>query len=258
MARAMWKGVIRFGDVKVPVKLFAAAEDRTVHFRLLHRKDQAPVRQAMINPLTDEVVPPERIRRAFVTAERDLVILEDSDLESLDPEPSRDIEVLRFLPVRTIDHRWYQRPYFLGPDAGGEPAYAALSEALAATEREGLARWVMRKKEYLGALRLQGGYPMLMSLRYADEIVAAEELAAPTGPELAGKEVQMASQLVEMLTGEFEPTAYRDEYRDRVRELVETKARGGRLAPKAAPRKRREEDLTRALEASLKQERKRA
>lgn len=155
-ARAMWKGVVRFEDVRVPVKLYSAVEDRSVHFRLLHRKDQAPVRQAMLNPETDEVVPYEHIRKAFVSGEGDLVVLEKDELETIEPEPAREIRIVSFLPVRAIDHRWYLRPYWLGPDGAGE-RYAAFVRALAGSEREGLARWVMRKKEYVGALRLVEG-----------------------------------------------------------------------------------------------------
>lgn len=257
-ARAIWKGVIRFGGVSVPVKLYSAVEDRTIHFRLLHDKDHAPVKQVMVNPETDEVVPYEATRRAYVTAEKDLVVLDDDDLAELAPEASRDIEIVQFLPPQAIDHRWYQRPYYLGPDDGADAAYAALTQALADSGREGLARWVMRKKEYVGALRLEAGYPMLISLRHAEEVVSADELQAPEGPELASKELAMAGQLMDMLEDHFDATAYRDEYRARVAELIETKARGGRSRRKAPARKKPSEDLTGALEASLKQERKRA
>jgi len=257
MARAMWKGVIRFADQQVPVKLYAAAEDRSVHFRLLHRKDQAPVKQAMVNPRTDEVVAYETIRRAFVTPERDLVVLDDEELASIEPEPSRDIEILQLLPPAAIDHRWYQRPYYLGPD-GAEATYAAFTRALADSGREALTRWVMRRKEYLGALRLEAGYPMLMSLRYAEEVISTEELGAPKGPALAKKELEMARQLVDMLTDTFDPHQYSDQYRGRVEELIQTKARGGKVRKKAPPKRAPAADLTAALEASLTQERKRA
>lgn len=257
-ARAIWKGMIRFDDVRVPVKLYSAVEDRTVHFRLLHRKDRAPVKQAMVNPETDQVVPYDQIRRAFITREGDAVVLDDEDLKALEPEASRDIEILQFVPPEVIEHRWYQRPYYLGPDDGADESYATLARALEDSGREGLARWVMRKKEYVGALRLEAGYPMLMSLRHAEEVISVEDLEAPDGPSLATRELDMARQLMDMLAGDFEPAAYRDQYRDRVQELIETKARGGKLSKKRPPKRRPPEDLTGALEASLKQERKRA
>ncbi|MEC9482783.1 MAG: Ku protein, partial [Halomonas sp.] len=213
-ARAMWKGVIRFGDARVPVKLYSAVQDRSVHFRLLHAKDRSPVEQAMVNPQNDEVVPYARTRRAYPTDEGSLVILDNEELDALAPEQTRDIEVTRFLPSGAIDHRWYNRPYYLGPD-GSEEDYFALIEALERSGREGLARWVMRKKAYVGALRLHQGYPMLMSLRHDEEVVALDTLSEPGGARLDDKELDMAQQLIGMLEAPFEPQQYHDEYRER-------------------------------------------
>lgn len=256
-AQTMWKGAVRFGSVRVPVKLYAAVQDRDVHFRLLHRKDKVPVRQAMVDEERDEVVPYAEARRAYTTEDGDLVILNREDMDALEPEPSRDIEVLEFLPPAVIDHRWYLRPYYLGPD-GSPGAYAALIEALERSGREGLVRWVMRKKDYVGALRLHQGYPMLISLRRAEEVMSVEELEAPKGRQLDKKELSMAHQLIEMLEAPFEPREYRDEYRERVLDLIETKRRGGSV--KVVPLRRAEpsEDLSKALEASLQQERRSA
>lgn len=151
-ARAIWKGVIRFAEVRVPVKLYSAVEDRSVHFRLLHADDYTPVRQILVNPHTDEVEPYQKTYRGYPTHEGHWVMLRPEELSALEPEPSRDIEILRFLPPKAIDHRWYLRPYYLGPD-GATDAYFALAAALEREGKEALARWVMRKKEYLGALR---------------------------------------------------------------------------------------------------------
>lgn len=257
-ARAMWKGVIRFGDHRVPVKLYAAVAGRGVHFRLLHRKDHAPVRQAMVNPQTDEVVPFDEVRRAYITAERDVVILDEDDLEALAPEPSRDIELLQLLPPKQIDHRWYLRPYYLGPDDRAETAYGTFTEALGNSGREALVRWVMRGKRYLGALRLEAGYPMLISLRHAEEVVSSETLEPPGGAELSNKELAMAEQLMDMLAGPFEPAEYQDEYRNRVEALIDDKASGKRLRKAPARKARATEDLSGALEKSLAEVRKRA
>jgi DNA end-binding protein Ku len=257
-ARAMWKGVIGFGGVRVPVKLYAAVEDRDVHFRLLHATDHAPVRQALVNPEADEVVPYREAHRAFATPEGDLVLLKDEELAEMEPEPSREIRILRFLPPDAIDRRWYLRPYYLGPDDGAADAYFALAAALARVGRVGLARWVMRNKEYLGALRLQSGYPMLVALHHAEEVVSLEGLGTPAGPSLDHRELAMARQLMDMLAADFVPTDYRDEYRARVEQLIETKMRGGRLAVAPPRRPRPSEDLAGALEASLRRERRHA
>src|SRR5688500_5951297 len=115
-ARAIWKGVISFGSVEIPVKLYSAVTDKSIHFRLLHAKDLVPVRQQMVNPETGDPVPSEEAAKAYPAGRNKLVLLEDEDLEKVEPKPSREIEVTRFVDPRQIDHRWYERPYYLGPD----------------------------------------------------------------------------------------------------------------------------------------------
>lgn len=249
-ARAMWKGVVRFGEVAVPVKVYSAIEDRSVHFRLLHETDLVPVKQELINPETGEVVPYDETKRGFVTDENAMIILEPDELEEVEPEASRDITVLHFLPPDAIDHRWYNRPYWLGPD-GSEDAYAALIAALERKGREGLARWTMRNKRYMGMLRLHQGYPMLMTLRNEHQVVAANALPEPAGPDLDERELAMAKQLMEMLAAPFEPDDYEDEYRDRVLEMIAAKAEGGTVQVGKPRKETRYEDLDEALRASL-------
>jgi DNA end-binding protein Ku len=249
-ARAIWKGIIRLGEVSIPVKLYSAVQEQRVHFRLLHAKDHIPVKQEMVHPETNEVVAKEAIRYGYETENGRIVILTDEELKSLEPEASRDIEIIRFLPGAAIDHRWYERPYFLGPD-GDRESYFALIAALDGTELEALARWIMRNKEYFGVLRLQAGYPVLVTLRFAEEVVPVSALKIPAGREIDQKEFAMAEQLVSAMGGTFDPGEYRDEYRNRVMELIAAKA-SGKIVPlrKAAPQKPTR-DLKKALEASL-------
>lgn len=257
-ARAMWKAVVQCGKHQVPVKLYSAIEDRNIHFRILSRKDKQPVRGAMVNPETGKIVPHDETRRAYVAENGDRAILETSELDALEPEPSRDIEIIAFLPTDQIDHRWYDRPYYLGPD-GDSKAYFAFTEAIETSELQGLARWVMRGKSYMGALRLYQGYPVLMSLKHADEVVAVENLEAPGGAALNPKELEMARQLIGMLAAELDLSDFHDAYRERVLKLVEAKAKGGpslKLA-KTSPKKPND-DVKRALQASLKSVRKSA
>ncbi len=253
-ARAIWKGVIRFGDVELPVKLYSAVEDQKVHFRLLDGEASGRVQQKMVASASGEEVPREEIRRGFEADPGVFVVLDDEEVEALRPEPSRDIDVTRFVPDAEIDHRWYDRPYYLGPDGGDDVArdYFALAEALGKRGREGVARWTMRNKEYVGALRPEGDHLALVSLRYAGEVIPTSALEAPGGRKLEPKEVDMAGALVEALADDFEPESYRDEYRDRVLELIEAKAEG-RTIERAAPEPEKEEtdDLSAALEASL-------
>jgi DNA end-binding protein Ku len=248
--RAIWKGIIRLGNISVPVKLYAAVEEKNVHFRLLHAKDNTPVKQEMVHPETGEVVPAAAIRHGFETEDGRMVILTDEELQSLEPEPSRQIDIISFLPGAAIDHRWYERPYLLGPDEDME-SYSALAAALDGSGTEGLARWVMRNKEYFGVLRLQAGYPVLITLRHMEEVVQLSELTIPAGREIDRREFAMAEQLVTAMADTFDPNQYRDEYRQRVMGLIAAKA-SGKIIPlrKAAPKKTTR-DLKKALEASL-------
>lgn len=250
-ARAIWKGVIRFGTHSVPVKLYSAVQDRTVHFRLLHKADKQPVKQKLVSSDTGDVVEYAEVKKAFPLTRGRMVVLEKEELEKLEPDDSRDIEVTRFVDPHDVDPRWYQRAYYLGPD-GNAKAYFAAAAALERKEKEGIARWVMRDKEYVGALRAVDGYLMLITLRHAEEIIAADALKPPTGRPLQKREIEMATQLVTALHGEFDPSQYRDEYRARVMELVETKAKGGKpKVVKFRPRTQGDDAITDALAASL-------
>ena len=250
-ARAIWKGVIRVGKTSLPVKLYSAVQDHQIRFRLLHEKDKAPVEQRLVNPATQEPISSEEVVRAYPLTRNTLVILEDEDLEKLEPESSRDIDITRFIDPAQLDARWYERPYYVGPDGDKKGEYFALAEALQKKEVEGIARWVMRKKSYVGALRNENGYLMLIVLRYADEVISAEQLQPPEGRPLEKKEIKMAEQLVAALSGKFDPSEFRDAYRDRVMELIEAKARGRKPTVKKFRPRKVEESLDRALEASL-------
>ena len=254
-ARAIWKGVLCLASQRVPVKLYSAIEDRSIHFRLLHAKDHAPVKQAMVDPDTDSVVPREDIRRGYTTAEGDIVLVHKKDLEEIEPAPSRDIMIEYFVPPGEIAYRHYLRPYLLGPD-GDEPAYVSFLKALKESGQEGFVRWVMRKKEYIGALRVFKGYPMLITLKYQEQVVDLDAVKAPKGKSLDDRELSMAEQLVDMLAEDFDPAAYQDEYREQVRKLIDTKAAGGKVKTFRPKRKRVTDDLSKALSASLKQEKK--
>jgi DNA end-binding protein Ku len=249
-ARAIWKASICFGSVDVPVKMYSAVQDRAVHFRLLDAKRHEPVKQHMVDPDTGDVVGKEQIRRAFESDEGELVILDEEELAELTPAPSREIRVTRFVPPEQITHQWYDRPYFLGPD-DDDKGYFALAAALRKREVEGVAHWTMRNKEYVGALRAEGDYLMLITLRRADEVVPASALPRPTGRALDDREVNMAKQLVAAMEDPFDIAAFHDEYRERVVDYVQAKAAGKVVKFPTAPRRQTEVDLADVLQASL-------
>ena len=261
MARAIWKGVLRFAGVKIPVRLFSAVEDRDIHFRLLHEKDRTPVRQQLVDPTSGQEVSYERVQKAYEIARGVFVILQPDELADVEPGDSRDIDVARFVAAGKIGHLWYERPYYLGPERGAERDYAALAKALADADKEGVARWVMRDREYAGALRASGPYLVLIALRHDDEVIAPAELEPPGGGKPAAKELALAEQLVAALEKPFDPTDYADEYRARVQQLIAAKSKGKKPKRARAVRKAEPASLERALAASLAhagRERKRA
>jgi DNA end-binding protein Ku len=249
-ARAIWKGVVHVGTLTVPVKLYSAVKSHAVHFRLLHKTDKQPVKQQLISSDTDEPIEYAEVKKAFPVSRGRLVLLEKEELEKIEPKDSRDIEVTRFVDTGDIDHRWYERAYYLGPD-GDQKGYFAAAAALERKKKEGVARWVMRDRSYIGALRAEGGYLMLITLRHAEEIIAAEALKPPTGRPLAQREIEMAGQLLSALHDEFDAEQFKDEYHERVMELIETKAAGRKPKVVKFRPKKETDDVTDALAASL-------
>jgi DNA end-binding protein Ku len=240
-ARAMWKGTLKIPGAPLAVKLYSAIEGKeTIHFRLLHEKDLTPVEGRMVNPETGKPVPIAETKRGYVTDSGEIVVLERDELD----------ELLRFVPRDAVDHRWYDRPYYLGPD-GDKGAYAALAKELEDEGVVGIARWVMRKKEYVGALLPEDGWVMLVTLRHAGEVIDASALEAPAGRELSAKEVQMAEQLLRALEGEFDPSEWKDEHRERLMELIEAKAKGKTIPIARGRKKKPADDLDEALRKSL-------
>jgi DNA end-binding protein Ku len=249
-ARAIWKGELKLNSTKVPVKLYAAVKDQTVRFHILDEDSKTRVKQHMINPDSGDEVTNEEIQKGFEVEPGTFVILAQKELESLEPKASREIEVERFLPPAAIPPEFYDRPYYLGPD-GDAANYFALAEALRNQEKEGLARWVMRKQPYVGALRAEGDYLVLFTLRHPEEVLSAKDLPKPAGRAADKRELAMAKQLVEMLKGEFDPKDYQDEYRERVMEFVEKKAKGKAPRLHLVKNKRKPASLEKILSKSI-------
>lgn len=250
MARAIWKGVIKFEDVEVPVKLYSAVSDRGVHFRLLHEKDLVPVKQRMVHPGTGQSVDYQDVMRGLEVTENVLVAFDKEELEELAPPPSRDIEITRFVDPSVINHQWYVRPYYLGPD-GQEGAYTALARALGRANKEGVARWVMRKKPYLGALRSLDDHLVMMTLRHADEVVRLAGVEPPERAPTAG-ELKLAEQLISALEAELDLSELHDDYRERILELIKSKAAGEKMELGRFEREPAEaKSLSDALRASI-------
>jgi len=252
VARAIWKGELKLGSTKIPVKLYSGVVDRTVRFHILDDKHLMRVKQHMVSPDSGEEVAKEEIQKGYEIEPGKFVVVTDEELEELEPKPSREIEIAEFVPPEAISQQWYERPYYLGPD-GEAKNYFALVDALKKRNREGIAHWVMRNKAYVGALRAEGDYLMLVTLRNAEEVISAKDLPRPAGRTPTQKELNMAKQLVELLEeAEFNAKDYKDEYRKRVMEFIEKKARGKAPRLQAVKSKRKVSALDSVLEKSLR------
>jgi DNA end-binding protein Ku len=252
-ARAMWKATLNVGGESLPVKLYSAVEDRSLRFHLLEEKTQTRITQKLIDPDTSEEVPREKTQKGYEVERGVYVLLSPEDLQAVEPPKSDEIQITRFVPSSAVGPEWYQRPYYLGPDGKDDAAYFAFAKALKKENRLGIAKWVMRKKRYIGALRSHEGYLMLLTLRFVEEVVSADELPKPpTGREFDAKELKMAEQLVSALEGEFKPEEFRDEYRDRVMKLIESKAHGQPVKLEVVKQKEPVDSIAESLAASLK------
>jgi DNA end-binding protein Ku len=250
MARAIWKGELQLGKHAVPVKLFSAAEDRTIHFHMLHAKDRAPVEQRIVRKDTGKEVSKEDIRKAFPVTRDKAAILQPDELDELVPPESRDIHILRFVPPAALGDQWYERPYYLGPDQDNGD-YFALAEALERKNVIGIVRWVMRKKRYVGGLTSSDGYLGISTLRRADQVLkfSGVEPAKTIAPQPS--ELKLAEQLVSSIETDFDPSQYENEYRKRLCKLIEAKARGEKIEPVKPKKKAPSADLAESLRASI-------
>ena len=251
-ARAMWKADLAVGKQSLSIKLYSAAVDRRVHFRLVHAADSVPLRRQLVHPETGDVVAADEARRGVRLDRGYYVVLDREELASLEPEPSRTIEVTALVPRDALDERWFERPYYLAPD-GAADGYFALAAALEEAGQLGIAAWTMRGHAYRGALMAVEGALALVTLRSRAEVLARSTLAAPAGEALPARELDLAAQLLQAMTAEFDWSAYRDQHRARVEELVRQKQAGKLRKPRPfKPHVVRDAGLVEALRASLK------
>lgn len=253
MPRPIWSGAISFGLVNVPVKVFSATSSKDVRFHQLDGKSNSRIKQKRVSAVTGEEVPFEDIIKAYEIAPDNYVTITPEELDALDPKATKTIDIEDFVDLDQIDPVYYERPYYLVPDKGGQKAYALLRNAMRETNKVGIARVVLRTKQYLAAIRPKDDALVMETMLFADEVNSLDELDLP-GPDVdvTDREEKMARSLIDSLTTDFEPDKYRDEYRERVLALIEQKASGQAIvAETAAEEAPRVVDLMAALEASL-------
>jgi DNA end-binding protein Ku len=253
--RPIWSGTITFGLVTVPVKLVTATRSQDVRFNQLEAGTGSRIRYRKVSEATGDEVPNEEIVKGFEISPGQYVVVDDEEMSAFAPKATRMIEIEDFVDLHQIDPIFFDNPYYLTPDRGAAKPYRLLLEAMADLEKVAVGRFVLRGKEHLVAIRPLGDALCIETMRYADEVVPIEELdGVPEGAEVepTKKELDMAHQLIEALTTDFEPSKYHDEYREHLRDLIEKKAAGEEIvAEPMVEEPAKVVDLMAALEASL-------
>ncbi|HEX4962146.1 MAG TPA: Ku protein [Thermoanaerobaculia bacterium] len=252
-ARPFGSGMISFGLVSIPVKLYSTGESAAgIQFNMLHKKCGSRLKQQYYCPVDNEVVGREDMVKGYEYSKNQYVLFTEEELKALNPEPTNAVEITEFVPLERVDPVYYEKSYYLGPDKGGDRPYRLLAEAMKKTGRAALARYSARGKDQFVLLRPYETGLVMQQLRYADELRSFEEV--PVGPaEIKEPELKLAIQLIEQIaTDEFKPEEYEDKQRQQVRSLIERKVQGEEItAPPVEAPKAQVIDLMAALKASL-------
>lgn len=255
MARAIWSGSISFGLVNIPIKLVGAITDKDIHFNQLHEQDGARIRYRKFCAKDDIEVPNEDIVKGYEIAQGQYVTFSDEELESADPKAARTVDIQDFVALDEIDPTYFDKPYYLIPDKNANKAYALLLQALEKSKKVGIARMVMREKEYLVALRSLGGVLMMETMHFAEEVVPPESLADEIKADEGAvdkRQLQLAQSIIDSLTTEFDPEKYENTHRQKLLDLIEAKAAGKQIVVEPTqPVSVKTADLLGALEKSL-------
>ena len=257
MPRAIWSGSISFGLLNVPVKLYSAVSRKNVSFRELRQSDGSRIRHKRVAEADGEEVPYDEIVKGYEVSPEQYIVVTRDELEEIDPKRTRAIEIQDFVDLDDIDPIYFDHPYYLGPDKGAEKAYGLLVKAMSDARKVAIARFVLRNREHLAAIRPASNALTMATMRFADEVVAPDELGEEVVPQDGGKlekrEVDMAKQLIDSLTSDFDPGKYRDEYREELLSLIDRKAQGESVVEPVSeePKPTKTPDLMAALEESL-------
>lgn len=252
MPRVLWKGVISFGLVNIPVRMYTAVRDRSLRFHMLTQDGSCRLRQKLYCPETGKEYNFNETARGYEVAPDQYVLLEDDEIRKLLPETGRNIEIEDFVALEEIDPIRYNRPYFLAPAEGGSKPYRLLIEAMEQTGKIGIARFVLHNKQHLAAVRVMQGGLALSTMYWPDEVLALKDVVAVPEDKVDPRQIQLATNLIEAMTKPFDPARYTDTYREKLAELIERKAEGKRIPLPSEPQKTAQVvDLMEALKRSL-------
>lgn len=253
MMRALWKGAITFGLITIPVKLFSAVSEKGVKFNLLHKEDGGRIRYQRVCSKCGKEVGWDDIAKGYEYAKDHYVMFDEDELDAVEIDSVHAIDIVAFVPLEQIDPIYYNKTYYVAPEASGLKAYKLLADALEAEGQVGIAKVALRDKEHLATVRLKDDVFVLETMHWPDEIRPAEFEELEGKVDIRDAEVKMARQLVQQLSADFKPEEFKDEYREALEALVEKKVEGQEITVAAAPEEEPTKvvDLMEALKASV-------
>jgi DNA end-binding protein Ku len=257
MARAIWKGGISFGLVNIPIALYPATRREELKFRLLRKSDLSPVNYKRVAEKDGKEVPWDQIVKGYEYEKGKYVILQDEDFQRVDLEATQTVDIQDFVEQEEIDPIFFYKPYYLEPQKGGDKAYALLRDALKDSGKVGIAKVVIKTREYLAGVKPEDGVLVLELMHFADELADPGKLHVPKKTEVGKREMNMAKSLIDSMSSKWNPEKYRDDYREALMEVIEEKVEAGgkeiEEKPKKAPRPTKVIDLVSVLRKSLEQ-----
>ena len=257
MARAIWKGSISFGLVNIPIALYPATRREEFKFRLLRKSDLSPVSYKRVAEKDGKEVPWDQIVKGYEYEKGKYVVLKDEDFERVDLEATQTVDIQDFVDQEEIDPIFFYKPYYLEPQKGGDKAYALLRDALKDSNKVGIAKVVIKTRQYLAGVKPEDGVLVLELMHFADELADAGKLHVPKKTEVGKREMNMAKSLIDSMSSKWNPEKYRDDYREALMEVIEEKVEAGGKEIEEKPKKARKPtkviDLVSVLQKSLEQ-----
>jgi DNA end-binding protein Ku len=257
MARAIWKGSISFGLVNIPIALYPATRREEFKFRLLRKSDLSPVNYKRVAEKDGKEVPWEQIVKGYEYEKGKYVVLKDEDFQRVDLEATQTVDIQDFVDQKEIDPVFFYKPYYLEPQKGGDKAYALLRDALEESKKVGIAKVVIKTRQYLAGVKPEDGVLALELMHFADELADPEKLHVPKKTEVGKREMTMAKSLIDSMSSKWNPEKYKDDYREALMEVIEEKVEAGgkeiEEKPKKAPKPTKVIDLVSVLQKSLEQ-----
>src|SRR5262245_30243874 len=254
MARAIWKGSIAFGLVNIPIEVYSATRDHRPKFRLLHAKDEEPVRYERICEAEETPVAWDDLVKGYEYAKHRFVVLTKDDFKTAALDKTKTIDIIDFVDPAEIDERYFETPYYLQPGRGADRSYVLLREAMRDTGRLGIAKIILRDAQHLAAVEAIGDALVLTMMRFADELADLDAFRFPAKGEIRPAELKMARQLIANLESRWNPEKYTDEYKENLMRVIRAKMKGRApklIAEDRAPKQTEVVDLMARLRASL-------